>query len=138
MEDCATDLEMKHIEVVAAVIADENGRIFATQRGYGEWKDWWEFPGGKIENGESKEEALRREIREELDAEIVVGELLQTVNYDYPLFHLTLHCFRCTVNGTMTLKEHEAAKWLKQEELKSVRWLPADEEIITELSNLLK
>jgi 8-oxo-dGTP diphosphatase len=138
MEDCATDLEMKHIEVVAAVIADENGRIFATQRGYGEWKDWWEFPGGKIENGESKEEALRREIREELDAEIVVGELLQIVNYDYPLFHLTLHCFRCTVNGTMTLKEHEAAKWLKQDELKSVRWLPADEEIITELSNLLK
>ena len=129
---------MKHIEVVAAVIADENGRIFATQRGYGEWKDWWEFTGGKIENGESKEEALRREIREELDAEIVVGELLQTVNYDYPQFHLTLHCFRCTVNGTMTLKEHEAAKWLKQEELKSVRWLPADEEIITELSNLLK
>ena len=86
---------MKTIEVVAAVIFDEQGRIFATQRGYGEWKDWWEFPGGKIEQGETPQEALRREIREELDAEIEVGELLRTIDYDYPTFHLTMHCFRC-------------------------------------------
>ena len=126
---------MKSIEVVAAVIFDEQGRIFATQRGYGEWKDWWEFPGGKVENGKKREQALKREIREELDAEIEVGELLRTIDYDYPAFHLTMHCFKCTLDSDVTLKEHEAAKWLKQEELNTVQWLPADEEIIEELKH---
>ena len=126
---------MKSIEVVAAVIFDEQGRIFATQRGYGEWKDWWEFPGGKVENGEKREQALKREIREELDAEIEVGELLRTIDYDYPAFHLTMHCFKCTLDSDVTLKEHEAAKWLKPEELNTVQWLPADEEIINELKH---
>ena len=124
---------MKTIEVVAAVIYDAQGRIFATQRGYGEWKDWWEFPGGKIEPGEERNQALKREIREELDAEIEVGELMKTIDYDYPSFHLTMHCFRCTLDSAVTLKEHEAAKWLKPTELNSVRWLPADEEFIAEL-----
>ncbi len=124
---------MKSIEVVAAIIFDEQGRIFATQRGYGDWKDWWEFPGGKIEAGEKREQALKREIREELDAEIEVGELLRTIDYDYPNFHLTMHCFKCTLDSAITLKEHEAAKWLKPEELNTVQWLPADEEIIEEL-----
>ena len=129
---------LKIIEVVAAVIFDDQGRIFATQRGYGEWKDWWEFPGGKIEPGESREDALRREIREELAAEIEVGELLRTIDYDYPKFHLTMHCFRCTLpNGQMLLKEHEAAEWLTPQELHSVRWLPADEDLINDLSNQL-
>ena len=129
----------KTIEVVAAVIFDAQGRIFATQRGYGEWKDWWEFPGGKIEPGESRQQALRREIREELDAVIEVGELLRTINYDYPTFHLTMHCFKCRLaNGHLTLLEHEAAKWLTPSELQSVRWLPADEEIIQDLSNMCK
>ena len=126
---------MKSIEVVAAVIFDEQGRIFATQRGYGEWKDWWEFPGGKVENGKKREQALKREIREELDAEIEVGELLRTIDYDYPAFHLTMHCFKCTLDSDVTLKEHEAAKWLKPEELNTVQWLPADEEIINELKH---
>lgn len=129
----------KTIEVVAAVIFDERGRIFATQRGYGEWKDWWEFPGGKIEPGETPQQALRREIREELDAVIEVGELLRTIDYDYPTFHLTMHCFKCRLaNGHLTLLEHEAAKWLKPSDLQSVRWLPADEEIILDLSNMCK
>lgn len=126
----------KQIEVVAAVIFDERGRIFATQRGYGEWKDWWEFPGGKIEAGETPQEALRREIREELDAEIEVGELLRTIDYDYPKFRLTMHCFKCSLDSEITLKEHEAAKWLEPKELDSVRWLPADEEIIEQLMNI--
>ena len=129
----------KTIEVVAAVIFDEQGRIFATQRGYGEWKDWWEFPGGKIEPGETPQQALRREIREELDADIEVGELLRTIDYDYPTFHLTMHCFKCRLaNGHLTLLEHEAAKWLKPSDLHSVCWLPADEEIIQDLSNMCK
>ena len=129
----------KTIEVVAAVIFDAQGRIFATQRGYGEWKDWWEFPGGKIEPGETPQQALRREIREELDADIEVGELLRTIDYDYPTFHLTMHCFKCRLaNGHLTLLEHEAAKWLTPSELQSVRWLPADEEIIQDLSNMCK
>ena len=123
----------KAIEVVAAVIFDEQGRIFATQRGYGEWKDWWEFPGGKMEAGETPEQALRREIHEELAAEIEVGELLRTIDYDYPDFHLTMHCFMCRLEGRVTLLEHEAAKWLAPSELDSVRWLPADEEIIEKL-----
>ena len=125
----------KTIEVVAAVIFDAQGRIFATQRGYGEWKDWWEFPGGKIEPGETPQQALKREIREELDADIEVGELLRTIDYDYPSFHLTMHCFRCALtHNHLTLLEHEAAKWLLPGELQSVRWLPADEEIIQDLS----
>jgi 8-oxo-dGTP diphosphatase len=122
------------IEVVAAVIIDADRRIFATQRGYGEWKDWWEFPGGKIEPDETPEQALRREIREELDADIQVGELLRTIDYDYPKFHLTMHCYRCTLaDGHLALLEHEAAKWLKPAELNSVKWLPADEDLINEL-----
>lgn len=129
-----SDTIRKTIEVVAAVIFDAQGRIFATQRGYGEWKDWWEFPGGKIESGETLQQALRREIREELDAEIEIGELLRTIEYDYPAFHLTMHCFRCRLeDGHLTLLEHEAAKWLAPADLLSVRWLPADEAIINDL-----
>ena len=125
---------MKSISVVAAIIFDEQGRIFATQRGYGEWKDWWEFPGGKIEPDETPQQALQREIHEELDTSIEVGELLRTINYDYPNFHLTLHCFKCKlIDGHITLLEHEASRWLKPNELQSVKWLPADEEIIEEL-----
>ena len=126
---------MKTIEVVAAVIFDAEGRIFATQRGYGEWKDWWEFPGGKIEAGESREAALKREIREELDAEIEVDELMKTIDYDYPHFHLTMHCFRCRLIGGLTLIEHEAAKWLATSDLQVVKWLPADEDFVRELEN---
>ena len=122
---------MKQIEVVAAIIVDSENRIFATQRGSGDWKDWWEFPGGKIEPGETPQQALRREIREELDTEITVGELLHTVEWDYPKFHLTMHCFLCTVErGSLTLLEHEAARWLAPNELASVQWLPADWEVI--------
>ena len=128
---------MKRIEVVAAVIRRED-RIFATQRGYGEFKDWWEFPGGKMEAGESPQEALVREIREELDASVSVGELLRTVEYDYPAFHLTLHCFWCTLEGeALHLNEHEAARWLSAAELTSVRWLPADEELLPLLAGAL-
>ena len=122
--------ERKQIEVVAAVICDGN-RIFATQRGYGEWKDWWEFPGGKMEPGETPEAALQREIREELATEIAVESLLTTVDYDYPNFPLTMHCYLCKVKrGSLTLLEHEAAKWLTRDELGSVKWLPADEEVV--------
>ena len=125
---------MKQIEVVAAIIHDDEGRIFATQRGYGDWKDWWEFPGGKMEAGETREEALLREIREELETSIVVERHIQTVEWDYPAFHLTMHCFLCHVeSGTLTLKEHEAARWLAKEELDCVRWLPADVQIIEKL-----
>ena len=124
---------MKTIKVVAAIIRD-NGRIFATQRGYGDQKDGWEFPGGKIEPGETPEEALKREIREELDAEIAVGESAGRIEYDYPDFHLSMDCFFCTlVSGSLTLKEHEAAKWLAPEELDSVPWLPADLSLIERL-----
>ena len=122
--------ERKQIEVVAAVICDGN-RIFATQRGYGEWKDWWEFPGGKMEPGETPQAALQREIREELATEIAVESLLTTVDYDYPKFHLTMHCYICKVkSGSLTLFEHEAAKWLTRDELSSVKLLPADEEVV--------
>ena len=125
---------MKTINVVAAIIHDAQGRIFATQRGYGEWKDWWEFPGGKVEAGESPEEALKREIREELETHIVIERLVTTVEYDYPSFHLTMHCFLCHVeSGSLTLKEHEAARWLSKDELHSVRWLPADLEVVEKL-----
>ena len=125
---------MKQIEVVAAIIHDENGRIFATQRGYGDYKDWWEFPGGKMEAGETPEEALKREIWEELETRIVVERLVETVEWDYPQFHLTMHCYLCHVeSGHLELKEHEAAKWLRKEELESVNWLPADEVVVKRL-----
>ena len=124
---------MKKIEVVAAIIYDGD-KFFATQRGYGEWKDWWEFPGGKIEAGETAEEALQREIREELATEIAIDKLITTVDYDYPKFHLTMHCFLCHVQcGHLTLLEHESARWLKREEFNSVKWLPADEVVIEQL-----
>ena len=125
---------MKSIEVVAAIIHDDHGRIFATQRGYGEMKDGWEFPGGKMEPGESPEEALRREIWEELETRIVVERLVQTVEWDYPAFHLTMHCFLCSIeSGCLTLKEHEAARWLTKEQFDSVDWLPADKVVVSEL-----
>ena len=121
---------MKRIEVVAAVIRRGNS-IFATQRGYGDWKDWWEFPGGKMEAGESPEEALVREIREELSAEISIGKLLQTVEWDYPAFHLTMHCYMCSLlDDALHLNEHEAARWLGPDDLASVQWLPADYQIL--------
>ncbi len=121
---------MKTINVVAAIIRDGN-KVFATQRGYGEYKDGWEFPGGKIEPGETPQQALVREIKEELDSEIAVGDYLTTIEYDYPDFHLSMQCFWCTiVEGTPMLKEHEAARWLDVENLGSVAWLPADLTII--------
>ena len=120
----------KKIEVVAAVIL-QDGKLFATQRGYGEWKDWWEFPGGKIESGETPGEALKREIREELATEIEVKELLTTIDYDYPKFHLTMHCYLCTIlSGQPSLLEHEDARWLEMNEVNSVSWLPADKDVI--------
>ena len=129
---------MKHIEVVAAIIRRGN-EIFATQRGYGEFKDWWEFPGGKMEAGETPEEALKREIREELNAEINVGSLIQTVEWDYPAFHLTLHCLWCELVGeALHLNEHEAAAWLNKDTLYSVKWLPADEGVLKEIERVLK
>lgn len=129
---------MKQIEVVAAVIRRGN-EIFATQRGYGEFKDWWEFPGGKMEAGESPEEALKREIREELDATIEVGELIQTVEWDYPSFHLTMHCFWCELAcEALHLNEHEAAAWLSADNLGSVKWLPADRDILVEIGKVLR
>ena len=151
---------MKQIEVVAAIIRKaviEQGqsdasinsaereqarseikedKIFATQRGYGDWKDWWEFPGGKMEAGETPEEALKREIREELSTEISVDEFLCTVEYDYPKFHLTMHCYLCSLlTEALHLNEHEAAKWLTKDELDSVKWLPADMLVIDALKN---
>ena len=124
---------MNHIEVVAAIIR-KGDKIFATQRGYGEWKDWWEFPGGKIEQGEAPDEALKREISEELSAEINVDKLFSTVDYDYPKFHLTMHCYLCTLQtDAMHLNEHESARWLAKDELDSVKWLPADKSIIDKL-----
>ncbi len=155
---------MKRIEVVAAIIHDSEGRIFATQRGYGEWKDWWEFPGGKMEAGETPEEALQREIWEELETRIVVERLVETVEWDYPAFglrpssdttrqsqnefhsalaapsfHLTMHCYLCHVeSGHLELKEHEAAKWLGKDELESVNWLPADREVVKHLLKMVE
>lgn len=129
---------MKTIKVVAAIIRDGD-RIFATQRGYGDNKDGWEFPGGKVEVGESSKEALVREIREELDADIIVGDLLATVEYDYPKFHLSMDCFWTTLKdgSEMKLLEHEAAKWLGPDELDSVDWLPADIEVVKAIKNLM-
>ena len=126
---------MKVIEVVAAIIHDEEGRIFATQRGYGPMKDGWEFPGGKMEAGETPEDALKREIWEELETRIEVEQLFETIDYDYPDFHLTMHCYICKVeSGKLTLKEHEAARWLAKEQLSSIDWLPADRSIIRSLT----
>ncbi len=124
---------MKHVEVVAAII-QRDGLVYATQRGYGEWKDWWEFPGGKVEPGESCEAALIREIREELTVEIQVEQRLCTVEYYYPTFHLVMHCYFCKLaSGHLTLLEHEAARWLSQQELDAVEWLPADKVVVEKL-----
>ena len=134
----------KYVRVVAAIITDKNTedgstKIFATQRGYGEYKDGWEFPGGKIEKGESPQEALAREIMEELDTEIEVGDLIDTIEYDYPKFHLSMDCFWCTLKkGNLTLKEHEAARWLGKDTIDSVNWLPADITIIEKIKEMLK
>ena len=129
---------MKTVRVVAAIII-ENDKVFATQRGYGEFKDGWEFPGGKIEPGETPEEAIVREIKEELDMEVEVIELLDTVEYDYPNFHLSMGCFICKIkSGDLVLKEHEAAKWLTKDTLGSVEWLPADMGLVREIEKYLK
>ena len=150
---------MKQIEVVAAIIHDDRGRIFATQRGYGDYKDWWEFPGGKMEAGETPEEALKREIWEELETRIVVERFVETVEWDYPQFglrpssdatrqslnefnsalaapsfHLTMHCYLCSLlTDALHLNEHEAARWLTKDDLNSVMWLPADWELVRKL-----
>lgn len=133
---------LKQIHVSAAVIlrntSEGENQIFATQRGYGEWKDWWEFPGGKIEAGESAEQAIVREIREELATEIRAERKLCTVEYDYPVFHLKMECFLCSViSGKLTLLEHENAAWLSAEKLESVKWLPADVEVLGKVKELL-
>ena len=129
---------MKTVRVVAAIII-ENDKVFATQRGYGEFKDGWEFPGGKIEPGETPEEAIVREIKEELDTEVEVIELLDTVEYDYPNFHLSMGCFICKIkSGDLVLKEHEAAKWLTKDTLGSVEWLAADMGLVREIEKYLK
>ena len=128
---------MKNIKVVAAIIINKD-KVFATQRGYGEFKDGWEFPGGKIEEGETPEQALVREIQEELETKIQVNEKIDTVEYDYPNFHLSMDCFICNIiEGDLVLKEHEAAKWLSKDELYSVNWLPADEGLIKKIKKYI-
>ena len=128
---------MKTIEVVAAIIIKDN-QVFATQRGYGEFKGWWEFPGGKIEASECPKDALKREIKEELDADITVGDLLETVEWDYPNFHLTMHCYVCSLESeSLHLNEHEASAWLTKENLDSVKWLPADLILLDKISKLV-
>ena len=128
---------MKTVKVVAAIII-HNNRIFATQRGYGDFKDGWEFPGGKIEPGETPQQALVREIKEELDTEIEVGDYLETVEYDYPSFHLSMDCFFCTIKmGDLVLREHEAAKWLTVETLDDVDWLPQIKYLLSRLNDIL-
>ena len=128
----------KIVEVVAAIIF-RDGELFATQRGYGEWKDWWEFPGGKIEPGEEPEDALKREIREELATEIKVEDLLTKVEYDYPHFHLIMHCYHCSLmTDSLHLNEHEAARWLSKDELDSVKWLPADVKVVELLKSRIQ
>lgn len=127
---------MKQIEVVAAIIYKDGG-YFATQRGYGEFESMWEFPGGKIEPGESREVALKREIQEELGVDIAIENLLCTTEYDYPSFHLTMHCYLCSIaSGEIELREHKSARWLRPEELGSEEWLPADKDVISRLNNL--
>ena len=129
--------ERRHIEVVAAIII-ENGKLFTTQRGYGEFKDGWEFPGGKMEKGETLEQTLTREMREELEIKIEVGEQIKVVEYDYPNFHLTMHCMLTKiVEGQPNLLEHEAARWVNKEEIDSVDWLPADREVLDEVKKYL-
>ena len=128
---------MKTIEVVAAVITADN-RIFSTQRGYGEYKDGWEFPGGKMEEGESPEQALIREIREELETDISVEQFIRTIEYDYPKFHLKMHCFLCSiVSGDLVLIEHEAARWLTKDTIDDVDWLPADMLILDDIKKMM-
>ena len=133
---------MKNISVVAAIIfrtsSDGIRSVFATQRGYGDWKGWWEFPGGKIESGETPQAALEREIQEELATQISVGEFIDTIEYDYPEFHLSMQCFACNVvSGKLELLEHENAAWLTSENLRSVKWLPADLIILDKVETLL-
>lgn len=128
---------MKTIHVTAAVII-ENGKVFATQRGYGKFKDGWEFPGGKVEEGETPKQALVREIREELDTEVEVQDLIDTVEYDYPDFHLSMECFQCRIkSGNLVLKEHEAARWLTKDTIEGVAWLPADIDIVGKIKRML-
>ncbi len=130
-------MALKTVQVVAALITNQD-KVFATQRGYGEFKDGWEFPGGKIEPGETPEQALKREIQEELATEIQVEKPLTTVEYDYPTFHLSMRCFLCKVErGNLTLLEHEAARWLYYDELDGVDWLPADQLVVTEFRKYL-
>ena len=146
LEPVETTIENRHSERYAPAarqlrsdVSESKKQIFATQRGYGEFKDWWEFPGGKIEEGESPEDALKREIREELATEISVGEKIATVEYDYPTFHLTMECFLCqVVSGKFTLLEHENAKWLGESELATLNWLPADKIILDKVSMFLR
>lgn len=129
---------MKSIKVVAAIII-EDGSFFATQRGHGAWKDWWEFPGGKIEAGETPEEAVVREIKEELDTVVSVDEFLMTVEHDYPEFHISLDCFRCSIiSGELTLLEHESARWLPLSDPWQVQWLPSDIEVIKKLTDMIQ
>ena len=129
----AAEEALKHIEVVAAIILDGN-RILATQRGYGKWRGWWEFPGGKVQPGETHEEALARELEEEMDAAIVIDRFFTTVDYDYPDFHLTMHCYLCHIpDGHYTLKEHADARWLTADTINTMKWLPADEGLVAEL-----
>ena len=129
---------MKIIEVAAAIIR-KGDKLFATQRGYGPWKDFWEFPGGKVERGETPEQALLREIREELDAEIRIDKFLTTIDWDYPAFHLTMHCYVCSLlSESLHLNEHEAARWLGADELRRVNWLPADYQLIPIIEQEIK
>ena len=135
--DVLKENEMKTIQVVAAIIMKDN-KIFATQRGYGDFEGGWEFPGGKMEEGETREEAIVREIKEELDVDIAVKNFLTTVDYDYPNFHLIMHCFICEViEGELTLLEHKAAKWLTKDNLDTLSWLPADTEVVEKLGRIL-